>query len=66
MSPYLTKAIHQRAYADAHAKYVESVRLGIEKDRRERFFPSTSRDAADGNRRHVSQLGGVALPKEQR
>jgi hypothetical protein len=64
MSPYLTKAIHQRAYADAYRRWAEANRLGLQRHRLEYAWPSTSKDPAD--RQHVSPLGGTALEKEQR
>jgi predicted GNAT superfamily acetyltransferase len=64
MSKYLTKAIHQRAYAQAYARHVDSVRRGLAHDRLESMWPSTEK--VEGGRQHVSPLGGVALPQGQK
>lgn len=56
-SPFLAQL-----YREAHAKWEEGNRLGLEQHRREIAWPSTSRNTVEGQRAGVSQLGGVARP----
>jgi hypothetical protein len=63
MSKYLTKTLHQRAYAEAYARHQESLRLGLlEHYRNSTLFPST----VGGDRGPCSPLGGVAVPGSEK
>ena len=64
---YFKNAFQRRAYADAHAKWEEGNRLGLEQHRREVAWPSTSRNTVEGARGATSPLGGTATQqKDQR
>jgi hypothetical protein len=51
--PYLSTL-----YRNLYSQWEQSNKLGLEKDRNERMWPST----AEGGRGSCSPLGGVALP----
>jgi hypothetical protein len=63
----IKSAFLRRAYAEAHAKWEEGNRLGLEQHRREWAWPSTSPNTVEGQRGSCSPLGGQAVePKDQR
>lgn len=47
-----------RRYAEAYARHVEGLRLGLQEMHKTDFFPSTSAESAEGERGPVSPLGG--------
>jgi hypothetical protein len=58
-SPYLRKL-----YSENLDRFNEANRRGIAHQRLESMWPSTEK--VEGNRQHVSPLGGVALPEKQK
>lgn len=45
-------------YREAYARHVEGLRLGLQEMHKTDFFPSTTKESAEGERGPVSPLGG--------
>jgi hypothetical protein len=62
VTDYLRNSFQRKAWADAHAKYVERVNEAWQREHASQMFPSSD----GGGRQGVSPLGGVALPAAEK
>jgi hypothetical protein len=54
----IKSAFLRRIYAEAYARHVEGLRLGLQQLANDRAFPSTDKNSTEGERQCVSPLGG--------